>query len=61
MSELYNGARSFLQSIDMIRYWDVFKAKGYDREDDIPDITEQDMDCMNIVGEDRRLILQAGT
>ena len=55
-----NGVLQFLKKIDQEKYWDIFKAKGYDRESDIEDLDDDDMEHMHISGDDRADILQAG-
>ena len=45
----------------MGKYWGVFQTKGYDREDDVTGLDEDDMDQMGIANEDRSTVLEAGT
>lgn len=60
MTEHYNGVRKFLDQLNLGKYWDIFKAKGYDRESDIRDLSEEDLEAMHIWGPDRQRILQSG-
>jgi len=55
-----DGVRVFLDNINMGKYWGVFKTKGYDREDDVMGLDEDDMDQMGIANEDRNTMLEAG-
>ena len=55
-----DGVRVFLDNINMGKYWGVFKTKGYDREDDVMGLDEDDMDQMGIANEDRNMMLEAG-
>ncbi|KAK2187961.1 hypothetical protein NP493_148g01039 [Ridgeia piscesae] len=54
-----DGVRVFLDNINMGKYWGVFKTKGYDREDDVMGLDEDDMDQMGIANEDRNMMLEA--
>ena len=61
MSETYNGVQRFLEEINLGKYWDIFKAKGYDRESDVLDLDTGDLDKMHIENiEDRGRIMNAG-
>ena len=60
MTERFNGVKKFLDYLNLGNYWEIFKAKGYDRESDIKDIDDYDLDQMHFKGADRQLILQAG-
>ena len=60
MTEYCNGVRKFLEQLNLGNYWDIFKAKGYDRESDIKDLDEEDLEAMHIRGPDRQRILQSG-
>ena len=60
MTESFNGVKKFLDRLQLGNYWDIFKAKGYDRESDLKDLDDYDLDHMHIKGSDRQRILQAG-
>ncbi len=60
MTESLNGVKKFLEKLNLGVYWDIFKAKGYDRENDLKDLDDFDLDQMDIKGTDRQIILQAG-
>ena len=60
MTESFNGVKKFLDRLQLGKYWEIFKAKGYDRESDLKDIDDYDLDQMHIKGSDRQRILQAG-
>ena len=55
------GVKDFLDQMDLGKYWTSFKTRGFDREDDIINLTEEDLDVLDITCDsDRHLILQAG-
>lgn len=55
-----NGVRSFLEELHLGHYWDIFKAKGYDRETDIKNLDDKDLEEMRIPPSERQCILKAG-
>lgn len=51
----------FLNDLGLGRYLQMFQAKGYDRESDLVDLAEEDLDQMHVDSEqDRQTILEAG-
>ena len=60
MTEKLNGVKKFLDRLNFTKYWEIFKTKGYDRESDLPELDESDLEQMQIPETDRRVILQAG-
>lgn len=55
-----DGVHTFLDNINMGKYWSIFKTKGYDREDDITCLDDDDLDQLNIASEDRKTLLESG-
>ncbi|XP_013391172.1 uncharacterized protein LOC106159430 [Lingula anatina] len=56
----YDGVRNFLRSLDLSQYFEMFKTKGYERESDLVDLDEKDLDDLLITDpEHRRLVLVA--
>ena len=60
VEQLRNGVYSFLATVGMTKHWNMFQAKGFEREDDIPELEELDLDGMNIMDGEKKLILDAG-
>ena len=56
----YNGVLEFLKDNGFSQYWDIFKAKGFDRETDLVDLNEADLQIMQIPAHHVRPILSAG-
>lgn len=55
------GVKLFLQRLNLEQYLDIFIAKGFDREFDIPHISTEDLDSMKIKDSTHReLILKNG-
>lgn len=55
------GVRFFLENLGLVQYFDIFIIKGFDREDDICELNESDMDSLMISDPDhRRQVLGAG-
>lgn len=55
------GVQSFLRRLGLDEHVEMFMAKGFDSEDDLPHIIEADLDVMYITNhKDRQLLLQAG-
>ena len=57
----FNGVQKFLKDHGFSQYWDIFKAKGFDRETDLLDLNESDLQNMQIPAHHIRPILDAGT
>ena len=57
---IYNKVYLFLHSLNLAHYWDTFTAKGYDREDDIVNLDDNDLDILFIAEKDRGPLLRAG-
>ena len=55
-----NGVFRFLQQLGLEKHWDIFKAKGYDRETDLLELSPADMEYMHITGQESTNILHAG-
>ena len=60
MCDHHRGVQRFLDELDLGKYWSIFKAKGYDRESDIVELDDRDMDAMHIKPNDRGKLLRAG-
>ena len=57
---IFNGVHQFLNNLDLGEYWDIFKAKGFDRDDDLLYITKDDLILMDISENHMEYILEAG-
>lgn len=57
LDDNHNGVLLFLQNLGLEKYWDIFKAKGYDRESDVLELDEYDIESMHIEEEDGNAIL----
>ena len=58
---MMEGVQSFLSRLDLAEHMEMFMAKGFDCEDDLPYIQAEDLDTMYINDHKaRQKILQAG-
>jgi len=54
------GVKEFLNGLGLGAHFDMFVAKGFEKEGDIPYLTGDDLTCMYITDEDdREKILEA--
>lgn len=60
LDDNHNGVLLFLQNLGLEKYWDIFKAKGYDRESDVLELDQYDIESMHIEEEDGNAILVSG-
>lgn len=57
-----DGVKHFLENLGLAKHFEMFTAKGFDSEDDIPWLCDEDLNSMYIVdSESRAKILEAGT
>jgi hypothetical protein len=58
---MMEGVQGFLSRLDLAEHVEMFMAKGFDSEDDLPYLKEEDLDSMYITDHKaRQKILQAG-
>lgn len=56
-----DGVQGFLSRLDLSEHLEMFVAKGFDSEDDLPYLVEEDLDAMYITDHRaRQKILRAG-
>lgn len=58
---IYNKVYQFLSELQLEKYWPIFNARGFDREDDLLELDVKDLDSMAMNNIDGKLILEAGT
>jgi hypothetical protein len=59
--EMTEGVQNFLSRLGLDGHLEMFMARGFDSEDDIPHLQDADLDAMYITNQDERSkILEAG-